>query len=366
MGFLTIDNITKQYKGAKKPCLENLSLDVEKGEILVFLGPSGCGKTTLLKIIAGLEEQDCGSIVIDGECVDKIPTEKRPISMVFQKPYLFKNMTVEQNISFAPKVTGKFSTKEEMIAETQKYIDLVKLTGFEKRSANQLSGGQEQRVSLARALILKPKLLLLDEPLSALDASLRVEMRSNIREICKELGQTVIFVTHDQEEAAAIGDRIALISGGTIEQYGPASDFYERPKTKRVSDFFGWKNYIPCTLENGIAKSVFGEIKVDCEGSGEKLLTIRPEAIYEDENGQVECKVAEVSYLGTRVEYKLDADGTILSASMEPENIRRPGDTIKISISPNGCWVVDDIDEPEPVIVEEEKKSFFAKIFRKK
>ena len=366
MSFLTIDSITKQYKGTSGPCLENLSLEVEKGEILVFLGPSGCGKTTLLKIIAGLEVQDSGSVVIDGECIDPIPTEKRPISMVFQKPYLFKNMTVEQNISFAPKVTGRFRDKEEMEKETQRYIDLVRLNGFEKRMANQLSGGQEQRVSLARALILKPKLLLLDEPLSALDASLRVEMRSSIREICKELGQTVIFVTHDQEEAAAIGDRVALISGGHVEQCGPVSEFYERPVSKKVSDFFGWKNYVPCTFENGIAGSPLGEMEIGYSGGpGEKLLTIRPEAICDDENGQIECRVEEVSYLGTRVDYRLDANGISLFASMDAEIIRRPGDTMKVSISKRGCWIVDDVPESESVMAGEEKRSFLKRLFRK-
>lgn len=366
MSFLTIDRITKKYKGASNPCLEDLSLDVEKGEILVFLGHSGCGKTTLLKVIAGLEDQDSGSVTIDGECVDSMPTEKRPISMVFQKPYLFRNMNVEQNISFAPKVTGKFRDKEEMISETQRYIDLVKLTGFEKRMADQLSGGQEQRVSLARALILKPKLLLLDEPLSALDASLRVEMRSSIRDICKELGQTVIFVTHDQEEAATIGDRIALISGGHIEQCGPASDFYERPRSKRVSDFFGWKNYVRCTFENGIASSSLGDIAIDCTSEpGEKLLTIRPEAIYEDGKGPIECKVTDVSYLGTRVDYRLETEDVSLFASMDPETIHRPGDTIRVSVSQKGCWVVDDVSDPEHVIAEGEKRPFLKRLFRK-
>ena len=366
MSFLEINNLSKTYRGSKKACITDLDLSLDEGEILVFLGPSGCGKTTMLKMIAGLEEPDSGSIVIDGEPMENIPTEKRPIAMVFQKPYLFRNMTVYGNISFAPKVRGLFSSKEELKEETQRYIDLVKLTGLEDRMATQLSGGQEQRVSLARALILKPKLLLLDEPLSALDASLRVEMRESIRSICKSLGQTVIFVTHDQEEAVSIADRIALLEGGKIVQCGAPSDFYRRPATKSVARFFGWNNFISCTLEGGITKSVLGELKTDCEGTGEKLLTIRPEAICDDENGQIECRVAEVSYLGTKVDYKLDVNGTMLIASMDAENIRHPGDIIRISISQNGCWVVDDEPDPEPEIIEEEKKSFLKKLFRKK
>ena len=358
MSFLSVDGIKKRYKGSKAPCLDGIDLELEKGEILALLGPSGCGKTTLLKIIAGLERQDEGQITIDGECIDGKATEKRPISMVFQKPYLFRNMTVFQNISFAPRVTGRFNTKEEMNEETQKYIDMVKLTGFEDRPATQLSGGQEQRVSLARALILKPKLLLLDEPLSALDANLRVEMRQTVRDICKKLGQTVIFVTHDQEEAITIGDKVALISDGRIIQCSQPDTFFKRPATKTVARFFGWKNFILCDCDgNGNIDSVLGRFNVpDCDmESGRKVMVVRPESFFESEDG-LECTVEQVSYLGMRVDYTLKMAEQTIYASLEPSDLKRPGDKMRISVKDGAVWVVDDEPDPEPVIPDVEKK----------
>ena len=342
MGYLEIRNITKTYRGSKTACLEDFNLEIEEGEILVLLGPSGCGKTTLLKLIAGLEDQDSGEIIIDGESIDRKPTEKRPISMVFQKPHLFKNMTVEGNISFAPRINGQFRTKGELMEETQRYIDLVKLTGFEKRPSTQLSGGQEQRVSLARALIVKPKVLLLDEPLSALDAKLRVEMRSSIREICKSIGQTVLFVTHDQEEAVAIGDRIAVMDNGRIEQEGAPETFYTRPSSKKISDFFGWKNYIPGVCDGSKVSTKLMDITLDGDPgiNGEGYLTIRPEAFTESENGMIKACVEETAYMGTRVDYVVSVDGERLSISMDAGTIHRPGDPISLDVAKKGIWFI--------------------------
>lgn len=365
MSFLTIKGITKTYKGAASPCIDNLDLEVEEGEIVVMLGPSGCGKTTLLKLIAGLEEQDSGTILIDGESVDGMLTEKRPISMVFQKPFLFKNMDVFGNISFAPKVTGRFAGKEEMNSETQKYIDMVKLTGFEHRPATQLSGGQEQRVSLARALIVKPKLLLLDEPLSALDAGLRVEMRTAVRKICKDLGQTVIFVTHDQEEAVAVGDRIALMNNGHIEQFSQPEEFYSHPKSMTVARFFGWKNIVPCNYDgNGNIDSVIGKFTIDGYSSepGEKMLVIRPEAFFESDDGAIEGKITEASFMGARMDYVIDSNGHILNVSLDTNTLRHTGENIRLGVNPNGMWLVDkeeiSVHTEEPVQKKGLKKLF--------
>ena len=365
MSFLTIKGITKTYKGAASPCIDNLDLEVEEGEVVVMLGPSGCGKTTLLKLIAGLEEQDSGTILIDGESVDGMLTEKRPISMVFQKPFLFKNMDVFGNISFAPKVTGRFAGKEEMISETQKYIDIVKLTGFEHRPATQLSGGQEQRVSLARALIVKPKLLLLDEPLSALDAGLRVEMRTAVRKICKDLGQTVIFVTHDQEEAVAVGDRIALMNNGHIEQFSQPEEFYSHPKSMTVARFFGWKNIVPCNYDgNGNIDSVIGKFTIDGYSSepGEKMLVIRPEAFFESDDGAIEGKITEASFMGVRMDYVIDSNGHILNVSLDTNTLRHTGENIRLGVNPNGMWLVDkeeiSVHTEEPVQKKGLKKLF--------
>ena len=343
MSFLSIENVSKTYRGASAPCISGLDLNIEKGEILVLLGPSGCGKTTILKMIAGLEEQDSGSICIDGECIDKIPTEKRPISMVFQKPYLFKNMTVAQNISFAPKVAGKFSSKEEMRSETQKYIDMVKLTGMEDRSSTQLSGGQEQRVSLARALIVKPKLLLLDEPLSALDASLRVELRTTIRDVCKELGQTVIFVTHDQQEAVAIADRIALIMDGKILQCGKPDDFYHRPSSLRSAMFFGWKNAVPAKKDGDMISSNLGEFMIFGSNAknGDIALMVHPQAAMCHMDGKYSGLVKAATYLGTISDYIVECNGVELFIEVSCRNMHLVGETMRFDLDMTMMWPVD-------------------------
>jgi len=268
-------------------------------------------------------------------------------------------MTVFQNISFAPRINGRFKTKEEMNEETQKYIDLVKLTGFEDRSATKLSGGQEQRVSLARALILRPKLLLLDEPLSALDANLRIEMRAAVRDICKQLGQTVIFVTHDQEEAVAIGDKVALMSEGKIIQCSQPSMYFERPATKTVARFFGWKNFIECDYDvSGSADSPIGKFNVpDCElEPGKKIMVVRPESFQEVQEGGLECTVEQVSYLGVRVDYTLKVGDQQIFASLDSKEIKRPGETIRLSVKDNAVWVVEDEPDPVPIIPEDEKR----------
>ena len=369
MTFLKIESVSKTYPNAKRSCLEGLDLEVEEGETVVILGHSGCGKTTLLKIIAGLEDCDSGTVSLNGDVINGIPPYDRPISMVFQKPYLFKNMTVFGNISFAPKIRGMFGSKEEMVSETQRYIDLVKLTGLEERISTQLSGGQEQRVSLARALILKPKLLLLDEPLSALDAGLRVEMRESIRSICKELGQTVIFVTHDQEEAVALADRIALLADGKIVQCARPSEFYNHPATKGVARFFGWKNVVPCIYESGIAKTDFGEFATGCSGSNDsdKVMVIRPEAFVKNKTGKIRCEVVSTSFMGSRVDYTLSASGVTLYASMPVKTIHNPGDVFNADITEGGYWVVDNEPDPEPEMVKEKKtlKSLIKSMFRK-
>ena len=239
MSFLEIKNIEKTYDGSGIPCLEGLDLEMEKGEIMVILGPSGCGKSTLLRIIAGLDSQDAGTVTLDGERMDSMSPERRPVSMVFQKAYLFPNMDVRRNVNYAPRINGVLKGKE-LDAETDRMLDLVDLRYLAERYPRQLSGGQEQRVSLARALITKPKLLLLDEPFSALDAELRISLRNNLRAICKEIGQTVIFVTHDQQEAVAIADRIALMSNGRILQCSEPNEFYHRPNSYETAIFFGW------------------------------------------------------------------------------------------------------------------------------
>lgn len=203
MNILSLKNITKTYKGT--PCLSNINFDVEKGEILAVMGPSGCGKTTLLKMIAGLITPISGEIHMNGKIINHIPAEKRNVSLVFQKPLLFPHMNVQQNVGFGLKMRN--IPKEQMQASVSKMLTLVQLKGYEKRRVSELSGGQEQRVSLARGLVYKPDILLLDEPFSALDQNLRIQMCQLIKSLKEELDLTIIIVTHNEEEAALMADR---------------------------------------------------------------------------------------------------------------------------------------------------------------
>ncbi|WP_019178052.1 ABC transporter ATP-binding protein [Methanomassiliicoccus luminyensis] len=345
MSFLELKDISKRYKNAPSATLDGLGLSLHEGEIMVILGPSGCGKSTTLKIIAGLEEQDSGSVLIDGERMDGVKTEKRPIAMVFQKPLLFRHMTVGQNVDLALRVTSRYR-KEELAAKTAEMLRLVKLEGFEDRRSTEISGGQEQRVSLARALMTSPKLLLLDEPLSALDAELRIEMRKNIREICKSLNLTVLFVTHDQQEAVSIADRIGLLIDGKIVQCGEPEEFYCRPASAKVAKFFGWKNFIPARQEGTSVTSSIGTF--DIEGlpnrTGDAILLIRPEGLLCSDHGAFSAKVRSVSYLGARSEYVIDHNGTDLNIAVSTRFIYQPGDELRFDLDTKMMWAV----EPEP------------------
>lgn len=261
MSFLELEGVTKRYKGESAACVSDLDFSVEKGEVMVLLGESGCGKTTILKMIAGLEDQDAGHVRIDGEVMDGVVPEKRPLSMVFQKALLFGHLTVEQNVNFAPRV-NRSMPRAELARKTEEMIDLVGLHGMGKKKATQLSGGQEQRVSLARALMVEPKVLLLDEPLSALDATLRANMQRYIRQLNRDTGVTMVFVTHDQSEAVAVADRIALMRSGCIVQCDEPRAFYERPANRYVAEFFGWKNFVPAKREGTRVSCALGKFEL--------------------------------------------------------------------------------------------------------
>lgn len=238
MSYLSVRNVSKRYPSAASDCVRGFSLDVEKGEIVALLGESGCGKSTMLKIIAGLEDPDAGEVFIDGSPMEGIAPEKRPIAMVFQKALLFGHMTVEQNVNFAPRVNRSLP-KAQLAARTCEMLELVKMQDMEKKKATELSGGQEQRVSLARALMVDPKVLLLDEPLSALDTRLREALQREIRRINAETGVTMLMVTHDQREACAVADRIAVMHDGVVEQCDVPERIFANPATPYVAEFFG-------------------------------------------------------------------------------------------------------------------------------
>lgn len=238
VSYLSIRNVSKRYSNATSDCVRGFSLDVEKGEIVALLGESGCGKSTMLKIIAGLEDPDAGEVLIDGAPMEGIVPEKRPIAMVFQKALLFGHMTVEQNVNFAPRV-NRTLPKAQLAERTREMLELVKMQGMQKKKATELSGGQEQRVSLARALMVDPKVLLLDEPLSALDTRLRETLQREIRRINAETGVTMLMVTHDQREACAVADRIAVMHNGVVEQCDVPERIFAHPATPYVAEFFG-------------------------------------------------------------------------------------------------------------------------------
>ncbi|WP_297062266.1 ABC transporter ATP-binding protein, partial [Thermococcus sp.] len=239
-----LENIVKTFEGTT--ALKGISLHIKHKELFTLLGPSGCGKSTTLRIIAGLDYPDSGHIYFGDEDVTYLPSYQRGAVLVFQNYALWPHMTVFDNVAYGLKL--KKLPKEEIKRKVEWALELVKLKGFENRYPTQLSGGQQQRVAIARALVVEPKVLLLDEPLSNLDAKLRLEMRSEIRRIQRELGITVIYVTHDQEEAMAISDRIAVMNVGTVEQVGTPRDIYERPRTEFVASFMGKTNVIPAKV----------------------------------------------------------------------------------------------------------------------
>jgi len=262
---LIIENLTKKF--SKNEGVENINLRVKEHELLTLLGPSGCGKTTILRAIGGFNQIDSGRILLDGKEIQDLQPEKRPTGMVFQSYNLWPHMTVYENMAFGMQI--RKCPKEQIKKEIQKMLELVRMDGSEKKYPSQLSGGQQQRIAIARALVLKPSLLLLDEPFSALDAKIRGQMREELKRIQREAGLTVMFVTHDQEEAMAISDRIAVMRQGHMEQVGKPEEIYDHPKTRFVAEFIGEMNFIE---ENG---SVFA---------------VRPEdvTLQHDQNGKYE------------------------------------------------------------------------------
>lgn len=267
MAYIEFRGICKSYDGVNQ-VLKNIDLDVEKGELVTLLGPSGCGKSTLLRSLAGLEQISSGKIILDGEDITNLPVQKRGIGMVFQQYSLFQNMNVEENIAFGLKIAkmDKLTISEKV----KKAIEMVDLGGKEKSYPSQLSGGQQQRVAIARAIVMEPKVLLLDEPLSAIDAKLRRELQEKIKNVQKKLKITTIFVTHDQDEAMIMSDRIHLMNQGIIEQSGKPVDLYTHPVSKFAAEFIGHYNILDKSKLN---------ILLPLEKFDDGFYAIRPETV---------------------------------------------------------------------------------------
>jgi len=339
-----IDGVVKRF--GEITALKGVSLEIKHGELFTLLGPSGCGKTTLLRIIAGLEYPDEGRIYFDENDVTDLKTYERGAVLVFQNYALWPHMTVYENIAYGLKI--RRIPKDEIDERVKKVLELVRLEGHEDRYPTQLSGGQQQRVALARALAVQPKLLLLDEPLSNLDAKLRIEMRSEIKRIQRELDITVIYVTHDQEEAMALSDRIAVMNFGVIEQIGTPREIYQRPKTKFVADFMGKNNILPAKIidvVNGravlevLGHKISGIPAENIVGDYSNIyFSIRPEkvSLIPKEGMQaIEGKVDLVEYYGFFVEIVLRVEDIFFFVRVP--DLREPikqGDTIKVYFNP--------------------------------
>lgn len=275
--------------------LRGVDLEVAQGEIVCLLGPSGCGKTTLLRIVAGLEHADSGDVLLEGHSVLEQPVHTRDFGLMFQDFALFPHLNVLQNVEFGLRMKG--TEKAARQTRAQEMLELVGLSGFEKRDVAQLSGGERQRVALARSLAPNPRLLMLDEPLGSLDAALKERLLSDLREIIKRVGLTALYVTHDQHEAFAIADRIALMNAGQFEQVGAPADVYQRPKTAFAARFLGLNNIIP----NG----TFG-----ITGASKELL-LHPDGISLDEAGPIAGRVRESLFLGDAYRVTLDTAANI-------------------------------------------------------
>jgi ABC-type Fe3+/spermidine/putrescine transport system ATPase subunit len=342
MVTLELKNVVKQYPKTKEPSVKDFNLKVEPGEMIAFLGPSGCGKTTTLKMIAGLETPTEGDVLINGESIVGIPPEKREISMVFQKSLLFPNMTVEQNVAFGLKM--KKVNKEVRLEKARELLKRVRLDGYEKRHPTQLSGGQEQRISLARGLAVNPRVFLLDEPLSALDAELRIEMRTLIKSMQRELGVTTIFVTHDQEEAVMLADKVALMFDGKLQQYDVPEMFYEQPKSKRIADFFGCPNFIEGQQEGKTICTEFGDYHLAHLNKDENrkvYLTMRAECVELSDamdalKGEVKIRI----FMGTNVRYTVDVKGHEYHIILDSTTRFIEGDMISFKPQIERLWAV--------------------------
>jgi len=272
---LSIRNLSKRYKTGEG--VTGINLDVAKGELVTLLGPSGCGKTTVLRSIGGFLEPDSGDILIEGQSVVKLPPEKRPTSMVFQSYNLWPHMSVYDNLAFGLHI--RKMPKAEIREAVAAALRLVRLPGAEKKLPSQLSGGQQQRVALARSLLLKPAVLLLDEPFSALDAKLRHEMREELREIQSQTGLTMVFVTHDQEEALALSDRIVVMNHGHIEQVGNPRHIYDEPESLYVAEFIGKMNFMEGVAEQTFIRAGRSDFPNPRGLTGKVMVAARPEDV---------------------------------------------------------------------------------------
>jgi len=353
MTFLQINNVSKSF--ARAWAVRDFNLEIESGELVSFLGPSGCGKTTTLRMVAGFETPTSGGITINGDDITNKPANQRDVGMVFQSYALFPNMTVADNVGFGLKVAKKPAA--EIKKRVEELLELIHMPEYGERYPHQLSGGQQQRVALARALALRPSVLLLDEPLSALDAKIRVSLRSEIRSIQKKLGITAIYVTHDQEEALSISDRVVVMHQGYMEQVGTPFEIYNFPKTKFVASFVGTLNTSTAEVTdpaNGILSMNGMQLELadglNGKAKGDKIMiAIRPERFSfvteEQKTNIMDCTIKNITFLGSVVRIQMDIGGAMFNMdTFNRPSLELPkiGDKRKVTCSRQAVLVLDD------------------------
>ena len=355
-GFVIFDKIDKSYDG-ESLVVRNLNLNISKGEFVTMLGPSGSGKTTTLMMLAGFETPTNGEIFLDNNPISKIPPYEREIGMVFQNYALFPHMTVQENLSF-PLEVRKIS-KSEVKEKVQKALDMVELGSFGTRFPAQLSGGQQQRVALARALVFEPRLVLMDEPLGALDKNLREQMQYEIKHIHDRIGITVVYVTHDQSEALTMSNRIAVFNDGVVQQLSTPDILYEKPENSFVAKFIGENNTLNgtikeingnmCTVELNDNRGLVKALKINVDSVGDKTqLSIRPERVVignsNSQDNNFEGKILELIYLGDHIRARLEACGNnefIVKVPNEGSFNHKEGDVLNLSWSANDVRALD-------------------------
>jgi spermidine/putrescine transport system ATP-binding protein/putrescine transport system ATP-binding protein len=357
--FISIQNVNKFF--GKFQAIKDVSMDIGKGEFFSLLGASGCGKTTLLRMLAGFESTSTGEIFIDGQPTADVPPHQRPVNMVFQSYAIFPHLNVADNIAYG--LRRQKLPRAERDAMVDEMLELIKLPGYGSRKANELSGGQRQRIALARALILKPKVLLLDEPLGALDKQLREQMQLELRALQRQIGITFVFVTHDQEEALTLSDRIAVMSGGRVLQVDTPAGLYEAPKTREVASFIGNMNFFRGTVRrNGAAMGAvetegLGSIPVPLDqltkpDGAPVQVALRPEkfslsADKPDAPHWVAGKLTTSAYLGERSHYYITIDGKDEPVAVSTQNLSRGADQaamgtpVWLSWSPDSVVILD-------------------------